>query len=225
LKAEIPLEHRGGDGVGGAADRREAELLALDLGERIDRRAVLGDERRLGDLAREYDLDRRALDAEREGAGHRRGEGDVDRLGDDRLARAVDVGETDELRSEPLLLDELAGLQHRAEADAEAARPIADLDLVLRIGRGRGAGDRKREQEPRHVGISSAGSASSEALSSAVMAAARSVPRRGCGSETSTRRRTRPGRADIIPMRSASTTASSTAWVTNRIDMRRAPRK
>ena len=127
---------------------------------------------------------------------------------------------------EPLLLGELAGLQHRAEADAEAARPVADLDLLLGVRARRAATDRDgdvRGENLRVIMVRSPaiGSASSEARNSVVSAMAPGVPIRGCGSEISTVRRSRPGRGDIITMRSARMTASSTSWVTNRIDMRR----
>ncbi len=112
LEPEIPLQDGGHDGVGSAADRRDAELLALEVGDGLDRRAVLGDQRRLGDLGGEDDLDRRALDAEREGAARRRGKRDVNRLGEDRLGRSVHVGEADVFGDQPLLLHELAGLEH-----------------------------------------------------------------------------------------------------------------
>ena len=187
LEPEIPFQHRGGDRVGGAADRRHADLLALEIGDRFDRRAFLGDEGRFRDLGREHDLDRRALDAERKGAGGRRREGHVDRLGEDRLGRGVDLGETDIFRHQPLLLHELAGLQHRAEPDAEAARPISDLDLLLRVSARRGAADRggegkeQRASDPAcdHVCVSCVGSASSEARNSlaSAMAFSRSDPR------------------------------------------------
>ena len=99
------------------------------------------------DLGRERDLDRGALNAERKGAAGWRREGHVDRLGEDRLGRGVDFGEADIFGHQTLLLDELSRLQHGAEADAEAARPISDLDLFLRARARRAAADRGGERK------------------------------------------------------------------------------
>src|SRR5690606_25832000 len=152
------------------------------------------DERRLRDLGGEDDLDRRALDGERIGAGGGGGEADVDRMGDERLGRAVDVGEADPFRRQALLLDEFAEFEHGAEADAETAGPIADADLVLvrvlRVSRDRGYGHGNRgngggrdggqpETADRHRAFSCWLVASSEARSSAVSATVSGVPVRG----------------------------------------------
>src|SRR5262249_56306799 len=81
-----------------------------------------------------------------EGGAGRRREGEVDRLGDERLGGSVHVAELDVFGREARLLEKLAGLEHRAESDREAAGPIADLDLLLRGRRRGGKHDRKPQQ-------------------------------------------------------------------------------
>src|SRR5207237_682053 len=155
----------------------------------------------------------RALRREREGAGRRCREGCIDRMGDERLGRCVDVAELDVFGHEARLLEEFAGFEHRAEADAESAGPVPDLDLSLRRGAGR-AGERGpdgQQEATNDHGAVSVGCASSEARNWLVKATACGVPMRGCGRSTSICRLTRPGRADSMMMRSASTTASSTS--------------
>src|SRR5260370_20948545 len=109
-------------------------------------------------------------------------------MGDERLGRAVHVAELDVFRRQAFLLEEFAGFEHRAEADAEAAGPVADLDLLLRLCAGRASdrgGERKQKGTGSHGVVSSVGSASSEARNSFVSATASSVPTRGCGTRTS----------------------------------------
>jgi len=103
------------------------------------------------------------------------------------LVGGVDFGEADIFGHQTLLLDELPRLQHGAEADAEAARPISDLDLLLRARARCAAADRGCERKGQaagdhacdHVCVSCDGSASSEARNSAVSATAPGVPIRG----------------------------------------------
>src|SRR5262249_41524107 len=86
-----------------------------------------------------------------EGGAGRRREGEVDRLGDERLGGSVHVAELDVFGREARLLEKLAGLEHRAESDREAAGPITDLDLLL-CGRRRG-GKHERERQRRQQSL------------------------------------------------------------------------
>src|SRR2546425_3371124 len=103
-----------------------------------------------------------------------------------RLGRRINVGKSDIFGLQPRPLDELAGFQHRAEADGKAARPITYSDLLLRLrdgcGKAKRDGEREQKSSADHVGHSSNGVASSAALSSAASATAAAIPTRGCGS-------------------------------------------
>jgi hypothetical protein len=119
-----------------AARRRHADFLAFELRQRFDRRAVEHDELNLGDLRGEEDPDRHTVGRGAERPGGARAEGDVDRVRYEPLGGTVDVGELDPLHFQPLFLEELHLLDGRAEAEAYAARPVADPDF-LRMHRGR----------------------------------------------------------------------------------------
>src|SRR4030095_13494382 len=101
--------------------------------------------------------------------------------------RGIDVGEMDVFGNQALLLRELAGLQDGAEADTEAAGPVADLDLLLRA-RASGA---ESDSEYGHAGnqfcdhafISCVGSASRGGRNLAVSITGTAVPGHGRSSE------------------------------------------
>src|SRR5690606_34185169 len=86
-----------------------------------------------------------------EGSGRRRAEGEVDRVRGQGARRSVHVGEVHELRVEPLVLEEAAGLEVRPEAEGDAARPVADANLLGVRGQRAGEAQRQRDEGARRV--------------------------------------------------------------------------
>src|SRR5262245_40232852 len=118
--------------MGGASSRRHANFLALEIRYGLDRRSLEPDDLSLGDLSREYDLDRHAVGGDADGIGRGRGKSNVDSIGDERTGRAVDFSELNPFDIEAFLFGEFHLLHDCTETQAETAGPIANLHLLTK---------------------------------------------------------------------------------------------
>jgi hypothetical protein len=146
LQAVVPLQDRADQRVHGAARRGRADLLALEVGQALDRRILRHHEIGVGDQVGEDDLGGDTLGSEpqaRHRASHDR---DVDRSRDQRPIDLGELGHRRPFRLEAFGLEKLAFLQHQPDRRGGTARPIAGAQF-LRIGSGARRQSRARQRK------------------------------------------------------------------------------